>query len=333
MKILIAEDDLVSRKKLEFLLQNLGYETLSAKDGKEAWDLWRAERPRMVITDWMMPEMDGLELCRKIRNSSWSEYTYVIIVTSKNDTEDLIQGMDAGADDFINKPYNKAELSVRIRAGRRITETESRNVIILAITKLAEARDQETGNHLDRIRYYSKTLAYYLYEQQLYSEIVDEIFIENIFLTSMLHDIGKIGIPDAILLKPGKLTTEEFEVMKKHTEIGYETLREAAAQIQRVSYLQMSADIARYHHEKYDGTGYPLGLSGEAIPLSARIVAIADVYDALISKRVYKEAFSHETARQIILEGRGKHFDPILIDAFLACEDTFLDIAKISWKS
>lgn len=332
MKILIAEDDVVSRKKLEFLLQNLGYVTLSAKNGREAWEIWKTERPRMVITDWMMPEMDGLELCRKIRNSSWSEYTYLIIVTSRNDTEDLIQGMDAGADDFISKPYNKAELSVRIRAGRRITETESRDVIILAISKLAEARDQDTGNHLDRIRYYSKTLAHFLYEQGLFTEIVDEIFIENIFLTSMLHDIGKIGIPDAVLLKPGKLNDDEFEIMKKHTVIGYETLKEAAGTLPRVSYLQMSADIARYHHERYDGSGYPVGIKGVDIPLAARIVALADVYDALISKRVYKEAFSHEIAKQIILDGRSKHFDPILVDAFIACEEIFIDIARINWN-
>ena len=329
MKILIAEDDAVSRKKLEFILEGMGFEVITAQNGKDAWELWKSEHPRMVITDWMMPEMDGVELCRRIRNSAWSEYTYLIIVTSKNNMDDLVQGMEAGADDFISKPYNKAELSVRIRAGRRITEMESRDIIIMAISRLAEARDKETGKHLDRIRYFSKTLAQYLYDEKVFGNQIDEIFIENIFLTSMLHDIGKIGIPDHILLKPGKLTEEEFEIMKTHANIGYETLQEAADMYRRIPYLQMSADIARYHHEKYDGSGYPTKIEGANIPIAARIVALADVYDALISKRVYKEAYSHEESKRSILEGKGKHFDPVIVDAFLACEEKFIKIGKL----
>jgi putative two-component system response regulator len=330
MKILIAEDDHVSRKKLGFLLKSLGYEVLEAQNGKEAWAIWKVEKPRFIISDWVMPEMDGIELCRKIRNSDSSQYTYFIIVTSKSSTDDIVLGMNAGADDYISKPYVKEELAVRIRAGLRVVEMESRDVIIMAISKLAESRDLDTGQHLERIRFFCKTIAEHLYKQGMYTDIIDEIFIDNIFLTSMLHDIGKIGIPDSILLKPGKLTAEEFERMKKHTLIGYETLKEAASMATKASYLKMSADIALYHHEKYNGQGYPMGLKGEEIPLASRIVALADVYDALRSKRIYKEAFTHEVSRKIILEGKGEHFDPHIVDAFIACEERFLEIVKTS---
>jgi putative two-component system response regulator len=155
---------------------------------------------------------------------------------------------------------------------------------------------------------------------------IDTLFIENIFLTSPLHDIGKIGIPDSILLKPGRLDDEEFNIMKTHTLYGYKTLNTAAQRDTRADYLKMSADIALSHHEKYDGSGYPNGLQGEEIPLSARIVALADVYDALVSKRVYKNAYNHNIAKSIILEGRGRHFDPMVVDAFLECEEQFIEI-------
>lgn len=326
MKILIVEDEYVSRKKLELLLNNMGFETIVADNGMMGWNLWRIERPRIVITDWMMPEMDGIELCKKIRMTEGSQYTYIIMVTSKNDTHDLIESLDAGADDFITKPYIKEELLVRIRSGKRILDFESRDVTIFAISKLAESRDPETGNHLERIRFYAKELAETLLRSENPPPEIDALFIDNIFLTSPLHDIGKIGIPDYILLKPGQLDEMEFNIMKNHTIIGYNTLNAAAKRDLRAEYLQMSAAIALSHHEKYDGTGYPEGLKGEAIPLAARIVALADVYDALVSKRVYKEAMSHEIAKSIILKSRGKHFDPKVVDAFLAAEDKFINI-------
>ena len=325
MKILIADDELVSRKKMERLLQSLGHQILIAKDGLSAWKLWQKERPRIVITDWVMPEMQGPELCKKIKAASGSQYTYLIIVTSKENTEDIVIGMEAGADDFITKPFIKAELAVRLHAGIRILDFETKDIVIFSMAKLAESRDQETGNHLERIRHYSKILAKTIAKMDNSLEI-DKLFIDNVFLTSPLHDIGKIGIPDYVLLKPGRFDDKEFEIMKQHSIIGFETLNNALKQFPRADYLKMSADIARYHHEKYDGTGYPDGLKGEKIPLAARIVALADVFDALVSKRVYKNAYAPDIAKSIIQEGRGHHFDPVTVDAFLICEKQFIEI-------
>jgi putative two-component system response regulator len=325
MKILVADDELVSRKKIDRLIQNLGYETLVAEDGKDAWDIWRSERPRIVITDWMMPEIDGPELCKKIRKTEGSQYTYIIMVTSKTDVHDLVTGMDAGADDFISKPFVKEELAVRIRAGERILEFVTRDIVIFSMAKLAESRDSETGNHLERVRFYSKILAEEIAARLPY---LDNLFIDNIFLTSPLHDIGKIGIPDYILLKPGRLDDKEFGIMKTHTHIGFDTLSHALRRYPKADYLKMSAEIARSHHEKFDGTGYPDGLKGEKIPLSARIVSLSDVYDALVSKRVYKNAYSHDMSKSIILNDSGTHFDPMVVDAFLTCEEKFIDISE-----
>lgn len=328
MKILIVDDELVSRKKIEKLIQTLGHETLMAEDGIQGWERWQNERTRIVITDWIMPGMDGLELCKKIREVQGGRYTYVIMVTAKEAVNDIITGMEAGADDFITKPFVKEELAVRIRAGERILGFETRDVVIFSLARLAESRDPETGNHLERIRYYSRTLAETMFQSASRPPELDTLFIENIFLTSPLHDIGKIGIPDAILLKPGLYNDEEFTIMKDHCRIGFETLNEALVRYPNADYLRMSAEIALHHHERFDGTGYPEGLKGNEIPLSARIVALADVYDALVNKRVYKEAYPHKKARAIILEGSGKHFDPLVVDAFLECQKKFIEIFK-----
>lgn len=323
MKILIADDELVSRKKMDKLIRSLGHETIVADDGAEAWEIWKKENPRMVITDWLMPGMDGLELCRKIRQAEGSHYTYLIMVTSKSDVHDMITGMDAGADDFISKPFIKEELSVRIRAGERILSFQTRDIVIFSLAKLAESRDAETGNHLERVRFYSKILA-----ESLAGRLqLDNLFIENIFLTSPLHDIGKIGIPDHILLKPGRFNDKEFEIMKSHTLIGFETLNDALKRYPKADFLRMSAEIARSHHEKFDGSGYPDGLKGDKIPLSARIVALSDVYDALVSKRIYKNIYSHDMSKSIILNDSGLHFDPMVVDAFLSCEEKFVEIS------
>ena len=326
MKILIVEDELVSRKKLEILIQSLGYEPLVASDGAKGWDTWNAERPRIVITDWIMPGLSGPELCQKIRGVEGGRYTYLIIVTAKHDTKDIVIGMDAGADDFIKKPYVKDEVAVRIRAGERIVGYEIRDLVIFSLAKLAESRDPETGNHLERIRYYSKTLAESIARLDNSPTEIDAVFKENIFLSSPLHDIGKIGIPDYVLLKPGRFDDNEFEIMKTHCQIGFETLNESMNKYPQADFLKMSAEIAHYHHEKFDGSGYPDGLKGETIPLAARIVALADVYDALVSRRVYKLALAHEMAKNIIVKDKCTHFDPIVVDGFLACEDEFIEI-------
>jgi putative two-component system response regulator len=325
MKILIAEDDLVSRTMLARIITDLGYEVLVAESGQAAFQIWKNERPKLVISDWVMPAGDGIELCNLIRENEGSQYTYIIIVTSKNGTEDIVKAIDAGADDFVSKPYIKEELAVRIRAGIRVTGFESRDLLIFSLAKLAESRDTDTGYHLERIRYYSKQLAQALAHAG--HDQINNVFIDNIFLTSPLHDIGKVGIPDTILLKPGRLDDEEFTFMKTHCQIGYTTLNEVVKKYPRIDYLVMSANIALYHHEKYNGSGYPHGLAGEDIPLAARIVALADVYDALISKRVYKEAFTHENARSIIISDKGTHFDPLVVEAFHECEKNFFKIA------
>ncbi len=326
MKVLIADDELVSRKKMERLLQSLGYDTRVAAGGCEGWQIWNAERPRMVITDWNMPDMDGLELCQKIRSVESENYTYIIFVSGKNEVEDVIRGMEAGADDYICKPFNLGEVKVRVKAGERIIKLQSKETVIFALAKLAESRDEDTGNHLERVRFYSKILAETLADSQQSPPELDSLLIENIFLTSSLHDIGKVGIPDYILLQPGRLDDKAFNIMKTHTVIGFNTLLEALKKAPEATYLQVAAQIARHHHEKYDGSGYPDGLIGTAIPLAGRIFALPDVYDALVSKRPYKEPFTHDRARNIIVEGKGSHFDPIVVDAFLACEERFIQI-------
>jgi putative two-component system response regulator len=262
----------------------------------------------------------------KIRAVESESYTYIIFVSGKNDVEDVIQGMQAGADDYISKPFNMGEVQVRVKAGERIIKLQSKETVIFALAKLAESRDEDIGNHLERVRHYSKILAETLADSQHPPPGLDSLLIENIFLTSSLHDIGKVGIPDYILLQPGRLDDKAFTIMKTHTVIGFNTLYEALKKSPEAAYLQVAAQIARHHHEKYDGSGYPDGLKGDDIPLAGRIFALPDVYDALVSKRPYKEPFTHDRARNIIVEGKGSHFDPMVVDAFLVCEERFIEI-------
>ncbi len=328
MKILIVDDERVSRTKMDIIVRGSGHETVIAKDGLAGWEIWKQQRHRIVITDWVMPKMNGLELCRKIRENEGSQYTFLIVVTSKQDMQSIITAMDAGADGFIAKPFVKDEVAVRIRSGERILGFGERDIVIFSLAKLAESRDPETGNHLERIRFYSKTLAEAIAESNDSAHEIDKLFVDNIFLTSPLHDIGKIGIPDYILLKPGRLDDNEFGIMKTHCHIGFNTLNDALVKFPQADYLQMSAEIARSHHEKFDGSGYPNGLKGNEIPLSAQIVAIADIYDALTSKRVYKSAFSHNVAKGIIIEESNTHFNPEMVDAFLSKENEFIEICN-----
>jgi len=216
----------------------------------------------------------------------------------------------------------RKEIEKQVLESTRLVD-KSRRTAILGLAKLAEYRDSDTGAHLERIREYTRMLTEVIAEENNLQHLVTPLFLEDITLSSVLHDIGKVGIPDVILLKPGKLTKEEFETMKLHCVYGRDALAEAERDAGDVSFLTMGQEIAHFHHEKWDGSGYPLGLSGTNIPLSARIVALADVYDALTSKRCYKSAFSHEQAREIILENRGTHFDPDVIEAFLKQEQDF----------
>ena len=325
-RILIVDDNELALLVLRHALTEAGYEVEQARNGREAIDIIRAGRARLVISDWEMPEMTGVELCRIIRSEELPGYVYCILLTSHDAQNDKVAGLSAGADDFVTKPFDPAELLARVRAGERVLSLETRDVAIFVMAKLAESRDPETGLHLERVRSYSRILARQLSTTPMYGDEINSEFIHLIYLTSPLHDIGKVGIPDCVLLKPGRLSDREFEIMKTHATIGAQTLDAALRMFPGVKFLQMSRDIAASHHERMDGTGYSAGLAGNDIPLSARIVALADVYDALTSKRVYKNAFTHEIAKSIIEKDCGTHFDPDVVSAFLAAEDQFVKV-------
>ncbi len=326
MRVLIAEDEEFQAELLRTALTEAGYEVTVVSAGHQALELVRNEEFQMVVSDWEMPEMSGVELCREIRQRITSRYVYVILLTSRSGSQNVIEGLAAGADDFVTKPFNSQELCVRLRNAERVLALQSLELVIFAMAKLAESRDMETGAHLERMREYCRILAQRLGQTRKYRDQIDGEFVRLIYLTSPLHDIGKVGIPDNILLKPGRLTEKEFEIMKQHAQIGAETLDAAVASYQEAGFLSMASDIAWTHHEKFDGSGYPNGLKGTKIPLCGRIVAIADVYDALTTKRVYKEAYSSDVAKSIIVEGSGKHFDPDLVQTFLGCESEFLNV-------
>lgn len=325
IQIVILDDDNVSLTLLRRVLEDAGHEAIVAADGEEALEILREGTCRLVISDWLMPGMDGLALCRRVRGEEMPAYVYFILLTSREGTESIVEGLSAGADEFLSKPFDPEELKIRVRTAERILSLETRDVTIFALAKLAESRDTETGAHIERVRDYSKLFAMRLLDRGIYSE-VDAEFVRLIYLTSPLHDIGKVGIPDHILLKPDKLSDREFDVMKTHTTIGADTLTAAIRQFPSVRFLQVARDIALTHHERFDGTGYPQGLSGRDIPLCGRVVALADVYDALTSKRIYKDAYTHDLARSVIVQNKGSHFDPLLVDIFLANEDAIIEI-------
>jgi putative two-component system response regulator len=326
MRVLIVEDDADALTLLENALLYFGYDVTTATNGTEALELIRSGEFQIIISDWEMPDSSGPDLCREVRHRLSAGYTYFILLTAKTGIQSRIEGLRAGADEFLSKPIDPDELQVRLHVAERILALESRDLVIFSMAKLAEARDPETGEHLERMREYCKVLAQHLMKSPKHRGELDGDFGNMLYITSPLHDIGKVGIPDSILLKPGRLTADEFEIMKQHTIIGGTTLAAAVAAHPSAKYLQMARDIAFTHHEKFDGTGYPYGLKGENIPLCSRIVALSDVYDALTTARVYKPAYQHDVARNILLEGSGKHFDPEIVDAFLAIEDRFIEI-------
>jgi putative two-component system response regulator len=326
MRILIVDDDDFALGVLGATLQRLGHAVESAHDGHEALEILRRGDIRLVVTDWDMPGMNGVDLVRAIRREDLSGYIYLIMLTGREGAKQRMEGLGAGADDFLNKPLDPEELLVCLRTAERILSLETRDLALFAMAKLAESRDPETGAHIERVQSYTRLIAQCLSAQVKTCNGVDDEFIRLLHQTSPLHDLGKVAIPDRILLKPGKLTTDEFAIMKTHTVLGTQTLDAALARFPNVRFLQMARDIAASHHEKFNGTGYPLGLAGEQIPLCGRIVAVADVYDALTSARVYKTAMSHEQARAIILRDRGTHFDPEVVDAFVRAEPRILAV-------
>ena len=350
--ILVVDD---SPDSLELISSELMkyYEVHVATDGVRCLELARrVRRPDLILLDVMMPDMDGYEVCRRLKANPDTADIPVLFLSGRTAAEDERIGLEIGAEDYLAKPVNPAVMLARVRAhlrlkaaadylrdqnsflerevARRVRELSAvQDITIYAMATLAETRDNETGNHIRRTQNYVITLATKLAENPKYAVQLPRQDIELLYKSAPLHDIGKIGIPDRILLKPGRLAPEEFDIMKTHAAIGKASI-EAAEQLVGMpdSFLRFAKEIAGSHHEKWDGSGYPEGLAGEAIPLSARLMALADVYDALISKRVYKEAFSHEVARNIIVQGNGTHFDPAVIDAFIALEQDFIDIAK-----
>lgn len=348
-RIYIVDDTTHARETLAALLSLDDHEFSFASNGPEALEGLEAADPDVVLLDVMMPGMDGFEVTRRIRAEPKWRRLPIILVTALDQKEDLVRGLDAGADEFLSKPVNGFELRARVRTMLRLKRqydeiaaystgleqqveaqvkeiSDAQLAMIFALSKLAESRDPETGEHLERMREYCRAITLHLRTLTKYSDVVTEAYAQNLYAASALHDIGKVGVPDHILLKPGQLTPEEFDEMKRHTLLGESTLRAVDAMYPGNGLVRMGIEIAATHHEKWDGSGYPHGLRGEEIPLCGRILALGDVYDALTSKRCYKPAFPHEKARAIILEGRGSHFDPEIVDAFEAIEDRFVEI-------
>jgi putative two-component system response regulator len=328
MRILVVDDDEIALAVLRKVLRSDGHEVLLADNGEAAQEILQRNTIQLVISDWNMPTMSGIELCQYVRSTSSLGYIYFIIVTSRTGKEDTLAGLTAGADDFISKPFEPAELLARVRNAERIVMAQPISMTLFCLAKLAEEKDPDTKNHLERMRAYSKILASQLMFDETIRAQVPPGFPDLIYETSPLHDMGKVSIPDSILLKAGSLNDEEWLTMKQHTALGAEQLDEALALYPNAEFLRITRDIAGCHHERWDGTGYPNGLKGAEIPLSARIVALADVYDAITNKRSYKAARPHAVARGVILDGKGKHFDPVVVDAFLSTEDQFQDIKE-----
>jgi putative two-component system response regulator len=323
-----------------------------ASSGANALAIAQRTAPDLILLDEMMPDKDGYEVCRRLQANPLTRDVPVLFLTAKQQAEDQQYGLDLGAVDYLSKPLEPTVLLARVRSQLRLKlaadQLRQRNadldqevaqrtselqavhdVTILALASLAETRDNETGNHLRRTQNYVRALAYKLRELPRFAAVLDDESIELLYKSAPLHDIGKVGIPDHILLKPGRFEPHEFEVMKHHPRLGYAALVKAEELLgMPVPFLRIAKEIALYHHEKWDGSGYPEGLSGKAIPLSARLMAIADVYDAVISRRVYKPEMPHAKAVAIIREGCGTHFDPQVVQAFLSLEQEFQDIAQ-----
>jgi putative two-component system response regulator len=326
MQILIVDDNNFMLQSLDHALMQRGHVTVSARNGRQALDILRRGDIRLVITDWEMPGMSGLQLCRAVRREHMAAYVYIIMLTGVAGAKSRREGLNAGADDFLNKPLDPEDLDVCLNTAARIIALETRDLALFALAKLAESRDPDVGEHLERVQNYALLLASNLSDVVKEAQGIDDEYLRLLYQTSALHDLGKVGIPDAVLLKPGRLTHEEFEIMKTHTLLGAHTLNAALQRFPNVRFLQMARDIAAAHHEKMNGSGYPAGLAGGQIPFCAKLVSVADVYDAITNRRVYKPAMTHEQARDVIVAGRGIHFDPAVVDAFFAAEKQMINV-------
>jgi putative two-component system response regulator len=352
VKTLLAVDDTPSILRMVTGVLSPAFKVRVATSGAQALTLVRQPPvPDLILLDVMMQGMDGYEVCRQLKADPLTAAIPVIFLTARTDAEDETRGFELGAADYVAKPINPAVLQARVRAHlaqkawrdflenqndvleRQVCERTAQvqkvqDATILAMASLAETRDNETGHHILRTQRYVEVLAQHLRDHPRFSAELSEGSIQLMVKSAPLHDIGKVGIPDHILLKPGPLDAQEFEIMKTHTTLGREAIESAEQSIGRpVPFLRFAKEIALSHQEKWDGSGYPEGLKGDAIPLSARLMALADVYDALISRRVYKPAFSHEASVKIILESGGRHFDPAVVAAFDAVREDFRSIA------
>lgn len=351
--VLVVDDTPANLSLMTGLLRDI-YKVKAAIDGEKALRIAQSDAPPdLILLDIMMPGMDGYEVCRRLQANPVTRDIPIIFLTAKAGIEDEKMGLELGAVDYITKPISPPIVLARVRnhlalkasadflrnkadfleaeVVRRTAEVMAiQDVTIMAMASLAETRDSDTGNHIRRTQHYVKVLAQHLRKHPRFASVLDDDrYIALLFKSAPLHDIGKVGIPDRILLKPGKLTFEEFEVMKTHTTLGRDAIQAAEEHLgMKVEFLNLAKEIAYGHQEKWDGSGYPQGAAGEAIPVGARLMAVADVYDALISRRVYKEGMPHDKAAAIIVQGRGQHFDPDIVDAFVAVQDQFIAIAQ-----
>ncbi|MDF2922855.1 MAG: chemotaxis protein CheY [Paenibacillaceae bacterium] len=349
--ILVVDDTPDNLALVSGLLKN-NYKVKVATNGQKALEIARSSAPDLILLDVMMPVMDGYETCRQFKQHAELKDIPIIFLTAKNEIEDENRGFDLGAVDYIVKPISSPILLSRVKThltlkqsqdflrdqneylekevSRRMKEIyQIQDASIMSMAALAEIRDPETGKHIQRTKLYIEELATLLRQSEKYSHVLTQQSVDLIVTSAPLHDIGKVGIPDHILLKPGRLTYEEFEIMKTHTAIGRDAIARAEMVMDKPeTFLRFAKEIVYSHHEKWDGTGYPEGLSGEAIPLSARLMAVADVYDALTSKRVYKEAFPHSKAVELIISESGKHFDPEIVQIFIRCQHKFKEISE-----
>ncbi len=349
--VLIVEDSAIIRRLIRDQVKKLGYEAFEAENGAEALEIMQKTLPDCVILDLMMPVMSGPELLEKMQADEKLRDVPVIVVTALSDMDKIVYCIEKGAADYMQKPFRAQVLRARLsscierkklhdremelqreladhnamleeRVSRQVKQiTAAQLSTIFAMCKLAESRDVDTGEHLERVREICYILAKRFCEKPNPAEPPPSPDLpENIRTASPLHDIGKVAVSDLILQKPGKLTPEEFEIMKTHTSAGHTLLADVDNIHPGNNFIFMGKDIALYHHEKWDGKGYPTGIARYDIPLPARIMALADVYDALTHQRCYKPAMSHEEAMKIIMDGRGTHFDPYLVDLFKADE-------------
>ena len=353
--VLLVDDTPENLSVLGELLQPL-YRVRVANSGARALNVVASDpRPDLILLDVMMHDMDGYEVIQRLRADPATRDIPVIFVTALDATEDERKGLELGAADYITKPVRPAIMHARVRAQLELKRSRDRmrdenawlesqvalrrdenqrlqDVSLRALASLASTRDNETGNHILRTQGYVRVLCEHLAARGLHPDVLTPDGIRFITMAAPLHDVGKVGIPDSILLKPGALDDEEWVVMRTHAALGAEAIRRAMEEdggdTRPFGFLMAAIEIAHFHHEKWDGSGYPEGLKGDAIPLSARLMALADVFDALISRRVYKPPFPLEDAAGIIVEGRGKHFDPELVDAFVERREDFFDIAR-----